>query len=54
MNSQTHKLTNSQTHELINSQTYKLTRSQNTCGGLPLSEMFTNTQATTNIIKPLG
>ena len=39
---------------VINSQTYKLTRSQNTCGGLPFIEMFTNTQATTNIFKPLG
>ncbi len=45
---------NLQTYKLTTSQTYKLTRSQNTCGGLPLSEMFTNTQATTNIIKPLG
>lgn len=45
---------NLQTYKLTTSQTYKLTRSQNTCGGLPISEMFTNTQATTNIIKPLG
>ncbi len=50
-NSTTHELNNSQTYELTNSRPYKLTPSQDTCGGLPISEMFTNTPTTTNIIN---
>ncbi len=37
--------------QLSNSRPYKLTPSQTTCGGLPISEMFTNTPTTTNIIN---